>query len=235
MTVTGMGSWIGIDCSAITFPRPFGLMAEGNDVVVIHKPELLRLSDKDDDGRAEHAEVLATGWGVTFDYHDWAVGLVKDKENAYYIAPSVQQDSRSPASALGRGKVLRISGDGKIEEFAAGIRFAMGIAMDARGEIFTTDNQGNSNPFNELNHIRQEAFWLLEPVGKGRKNQVVEPRHSDSASLESERQRNYLHSRRRRLPGHSPAISSAQNTRPRPNSRRVSKARETPFRGAHCR
>lgn len=154
---------------------PFGLMAEGEDIVVIHKPELLRLSDRDGDGRADYAEVLATGWGVTFDYHDWSVGLVQDQEKAYYIAPSVQQDSRSRESAIGRGKVLRIARDGSVEEFAAGIRFAMGMAMNAAGEIFATDNQGNSNPFNELNHVCQGkhyGFW--NKLERREKDQAVE-------------------------------------------------------------
>ena len=37
---------------------------------------------------------------------------------------------------------------------AAGQRFPMGLAMDAAGRLFATDNQGNYNPFNEVNHIQ---------------------------------------------------------------------------------
>lgn len=133
---------------------PFGILVEGEEVLVCHKPELLRLVDRDGDGRAERSEVVASGWGVTSDYHDWSVGPVRGADGALYLTPACQQDSRSPAAAAGRGKVLRIGHDGIVSEFAAGIRFAMGIAASPEGEIFTTDNQGVTNPFNELNHIR---------------------------------------------------------------------------------
>lgn len=146
---------------------PYGLYADGSDIIVSHKPELLRLSDRDQDGFAEESKVIASGWGVTFDYHDWLVGILKDKDGNWYVSPSCQQDDRTPAEAIGRGKVLRISPEGKVDEFAAGIRFAMGLAMNDKGAIFASDNQGVTNTFNELNHIRQGhhyAFWnKLEP------------------------------------------------------------------------
>ena len=40
-----------------------------------------------------------------------------------------------------------------IEQLTGGHRFPMGIARNRAGEMFVTDNQGNYNPFNELNHI----------------------------------------------------------------------------------
>jgi hypothetical protein len=35
----------------------------------------------------------------------------------------------------------------------------MGLAIDDDGELFASDNQGNYNPFNELNHLRQGARY----------------------------------------------------------------------------
>jgi hypothetical protein len=40
-----------------------------------------------------------------------------------------------------------------LEAVAAGLRFPMGLALGREGNLFVTDNQGNYNPFNELNHI----------------------------------------------------------------------------------
>ena len=42
-----------------------------------------------------------------------------------------------------------------IEVISAGHRFPMGMARNREGELFVTDNQGNYNPFNELNHVRK--------------------------------------------------------------------------------
>ncbi|MGD9649103.1 MAG: hypothetical protein AB7U73_25555, partial [Pirellulales bacterium] len=146
---------------------PYGIAASGDgqagSVEVIHKPALVRLLDLDRDGAADSLEVLASGWGHTDDYHDWAVGLPRAGEGGYYAALPCQQDDRSPAAALLRGQIVRLApptGDAphenrrwSIEPLAAGLRFPMGLAVDRRGELFASDNQGNYNPFNELNHI----------------------------------------------------------------------------------
>ncbi|MFO0943859.1 MAG: c-type cytochrome [Pirellulales bacterium] len=42
----------------------------------------------------------------------------------------------------------------RIEPIAGGLRFPMGVALNRQGDLFTSDNQGNYTPFNELNHIR---------------------------------------------------------------------------------
>ena len=42
---------------------------------------------------------------------------------------------------------------------SAGHRFPMGIAMNRAEQVFVTDNQGNFNPYNELNHVVQDAHF----------------------------------------------------------------------------
>ncbi|QDV22777.1 hypothetical protein [Aureliella helgolandensis] len=114
-------------------------------------------------GRFKYARVLSDDWGYTHDYHDWAVGLEKDAEGNYYMALPCQQDDRSEAAAHRRGTAFKLlpytaaSGEiqFKVEPISAGLRFPMGIALSGEGELFTSDNQGNYNPFNELNHLRQ--------------------------------------------------------------------------------
>src|SRR5207237_4473558 len=41
-----------------------------------------------------------------------------------------------------------------MEEICSGLRFPMGLALSRHGALFASDNQGNYNPFNELNHLR---------------------------------------------------------------------------------
>jgi mono/diheme cytochrome c family protein/glucose/arabinose dehydrogenase len=133
---------------------PFGVLMEGSNPLVVHKHELLRLFDEDEDDYCERAEVVSTGWGVTFDYHDWAVGPVPDGEGGYFLALSCQQDRRSEAEALGRGKLIRTLPDARFEVFCHGLRFPMGLVRNGAGDVFATDNQGGANTFNELNHLR---------------------------------------------------------------------------------
>ncbi len=142
---------------------PYGLSAHDGYVDVLNKYALLRLWDDDGDGRADRTRTVASGWGHTTDYHDWVVGLPRDGEGNYYVAIPCQQDDRDAAGAALRGKALKLRPrrptpddprEYRIEEICGGLRFPMGIARDQQGNLFTTDNQGNYNPFNELNHLR---------------------------------------------------------------------------------
>jgi hypothetical protein len=141
---------------------PFGVAAAGESIDVINKYGLLRLTDADGDGHAERMQRLASGWGHTRDYHDWAVGLPRDGQGNYYVSLPCQQDESTAAGALLRGTVVKLTpreptADDPalfaIEQLCAGLRFPQGIALSPRGELFVTDNQGNYTPFNELNHV----------------------------------------------------------------------------------
>ncbi len=142
---------------------PYGVRAAANAIDVVNKYALLRLHDDDGDGFAERTETLASGWGHTADYHDWAVGLPRDAAGNYYLAIPCQQDQRSLAAAKHRGEALRLAprqptSDNPqrfaIESFCGGLRFPMGLALSRNEQLFATDNQGNYNPFNELNHLQ---------------------------------------------------------------------------------
>jgi hypothetical protein len=125
----------------------------------------LRLEDRDGDGYAEHSRVLATGWGYNDNYHDWTFGLVRDKRGRYYVAlgSDYQQRGRAEESSYLRGHGLRITppsqggsapeATANIEDLASGLRFSAGIAMNRDGAVFVTDNQGEQNTFNEINHL----------------------------------------------------------------------------------
>src|SRR5262249_49422171 len=70
-----------------------------------------------------------------------------------------QQDKRSSAAALGRGKLIETRADGGFDIFAHGLRFPMGLAINKQGDLFATDNQGVTNPFNEINHLRKGKHY----------------------------------------------------------------------------
>lgn len=146
------------------FPTPYGLAATEQGVDILTKFAFMRLAPSAAANAPWNATVLADGWGYTADYHDWAVGLERDPAGNYYMALPCQQDDRSEAAAYLRGQAIKLVPNSplseaarpyRLEPIAAGLRFPMGIALNQQGELFTTDNQGNYNPFNELNHIRQ--------------------------------------------------------------------------------
>ncbi|MCC9607156.1 c-type cytochrome [Blastopirellula sp. JC732] len=145
----------------VELAAPFGLAAYDGYLDVTNKYALLRIF-YDNAGGVSRVETLVDGWGHTTDYHDWTMGLPRDADGNYYIATACQQDGRSEVAAKWRGVVMKLiprepTADDPsyftIEQLTAGHRFPIGIARNKEGELFVTDNQGNYNPFNELNHI----------------------------------------------------------------------------------
>ena len=140
---------------------PYGIIEDGDSLIVSHKPELLRLRDTDGDGRADERSVFSTGWGYNDNYHDWACGIVRDEEGNLYVGlgGDYAQRTRPREQARWRGKVLKIAPDGTPSPFSHAFRYPTGIAIDAKGRLFATDNQGVQNTFNELNHLRQDVHF----------------------------------------------------------------------------
>jgi hypothetical protein len=140
---------------------PYGIHDGGDGLHVLTKAALLEVKE----GRVQ---VLASGWGHTDDYHDWAVGLPRNDRGEYFVGLPCQQDERSAAAAKHRGAVLKLTPRTPTDDdprhydlhvVSTGHRFPMGMALNRQGELFVTDNQGNYNPFNELNQVRQGAFF----------------------------------------------------------------------------
>jgi hypothetical protein len=140
---------------------PYGILADGNDLIVSHKPEVLRLRDTDGDGRADERTVIASGWGYTENYHDWTTGIVRDGNGNLYVGlgSDYNQRKRPREHALWRGKVLRISPRGAVTPVGHEFRYPTGLAIDDRGRIFVSDNQGEQNAFNEINHLVEAGHY----------------------------------------------------------------------------
>ena len=133
----------------------------GLSLYVVHKPELIELTDRDGDGVAEEQRVRATGWGYTDNYHDWSSGPVRDAGGNLFIATSSDyaQAGRPEELCRWRGKVLKLTPDGAMTPIAHELRYPMGIALDPLGRLFVSDQQGVANCFNEINHIVDGARY----------------------------------------------------------------------------
>ncbi|MHB1424213.1 MAG: hypothetical protein ACYC3I_13640 [Gemmataceae bacterium] len=167
-------------------PAPYGVRADSDYVDISAKYALLRLhtdamrshAERGNEKAVRRIETIASGWGYSADYHDWAVGLPKNERGEYFLGIPCQQDKRSTAAARYHGNVLRLTprkptlDDPRLftlTPLSAGHRFPMGLALDRGGELFVTDNQGNYKPFNELNHVRPGAhFGFINSLDRGK-------------------------------------------------------------------
>lgn len=89
--------------------EPLGIyVEEEGTILVIQRPELTRLHDKDGDGVADLYETVCSDWGMSGNYHEFTFGLVKDSKKNIYIAlgtasngSGVRDEIRGPWSSAG--------------------------------------------------------------------------------------------------------------------------------------
>lgn len=145
---------------------PYGIIADGDSLIVAHKPELIRLRDTDGDGRADERTVFASGWGFNDNYHDWTCGIIRDSKGNFFVGTGsdYSQPGRPLEVSRWRGKVLRVTPAGEVQPIAHAFRYPTGFAIDSRDRIFASDNQGEQNCFNEINHIQEGHRYGVESL-----------------------------------------------------------------------
>src|SRR5262245_17553470 len=66
-----------------------GLTVVDGAIVVLERGQISRLVDEDRDGRADRVERIASDWGLSGNYHEFAFGLPRDSAGRFYIALNV--------------------------------------------------------------------------------------------------------------------------------------------------
>jgi putative heme-binding domain-containing protein len=164
-----------------TLRTPLGMALAPEGLYVVANAKIVLLKDTDGDGRADEEEAVVTGWakddGVTGGGVD-AVGLAIDRENNLYFGlgcasfanPYRMKDGKAHYDITSeRGTILKVSPDRtKREIFCTGYRFSINMAFNRHGDLFATDQEGetwlpNGNPRDELNHIRRGKHYGFPP------------------------------------------------------------------------
>ena len=144
-----------------------GLNVVGENIYLIQRGEVSRLIDLDGDRVCDRIETLTQDWGMTGNYHEFAFGLPNDDEGNLYF--SLNLGFWSPewwhglSRAPYRGWVMKMSPDGKVEPFASGVRSPCGLGMNAAGDLFYTDNQGDWMASSPIYHV-QPGKWYGHPA-----------------------------------------------------------------------
>ena len=123
--------------------EPIGLAEKDGWLYVTQRPDVSRLRDSDGDGQADEFEIVADGWNITGDYHEYAFGSKFDRDGNIWVALCLTGSFSS--DALYRGWAVRVTPDRKTIPTTSGLRSPGGVGMNAAGDIFYTDNQGPWN------------------------------------------------------------------------------------------
>jgi hypothetical protein len=118
--------------------------------------EITRLIDKDGDGRADVFDNVNDDWGVSGDYHEYAIGSRFDKAGDLWVTLCLTGSFSSKVPF--RGWALRIKPDGKMVPTCSGVRSPGGMGFDADGGVYYCDNQGPWHGSCTLQHLVPGTF-----------------------------------------------------------------------------
>ncbi len=152
-----------------------GLAVVGDQIYVVQRGELSRLEEvsggnlidaagpHDEGSMAGEITTITNDWGLSGNYHEFAYGLPVDAQGNFYVSLNVgfldPKWWHGKSLAPWRGWVVRIEPDGRTTPVASGFRSPCGIGMNARGELFVTDNQGDWVASTPLYHVKDGAFY----------------------------------------------------------------------------
>ena len=163
--------------------EPLGIHVESNnEIYVIQRPELSKLSDRSGRGVADEFTTVCNRFGVSGDYHEYAFGPAKGKDGYFYVTLNVGFGGGHQAKVPWRGWCVRIDPKtGNMEPWAYGLRSPNGINFSPDGDLFYADNQGEWVASNKLHHIRKGDFfghqaslkWLSQSPFKDRPEKVL--------------------------------------------------------------
>ena len=152
--------------------EPLGLLRRGDTLLTAQRSEVTQMRDIDGDQVADEYLTVAKGWGVTGNYHEYAFGPKVDGAGNLWITLNLglgvkpdqrRRTIRNPQLGVSQGKWrgwgLKITPSGKLVPVCAGMRSPSGIGVNAAGDMFYTDQQGNWVGTNALHHMREGVFF----------------------------------------------------------------------------
>jgi mono/diheme cytochrome c family protein len=138
--------------------QPLGLKIVDGKIYVSCRDQIARLHDLNGDEEIDFYENFNNDHQVTEHFHEFAMGLQKDREGNFYYAKSARH--ALPPLVPHHGTLLRVVKDGsRTEIVASGFRAANGVCVNDDGTFFVTDQEGHWTPKNRINHIVPGRFY----------------------------------------------------------------------------
>ena len=170
-----------------------GLAQKDGWLYVTERPDVIRIKDTNGDGKADLFEVVADGWNISGDYHEYAFGSRFDKDGNIWLALCLTGSFTSESKFRGWGG--KVTPEGKFVPTTSGVRSPGGVGFNAEGDIFYTDNQGPWNGCCFLKQLKVGGFvghpggfrWYSEPEAKYLGPKPTEPKSGSRIMVEAKR------------------------------------------------
>lgn len=137
-----------------------GLAEKDGKLYCAQRGELTRLLDRNGDGIADRYETVYA-WPVSGHYHEYSFGPKLTPEGDFLVTGNVSFGATDwwagKSIVPWRGWTMKITEDGNMQPFAAGMRSPCGIGM-VDGQFFYGDNQGDWMGSGFITHVEQGDF-----------------------------------------------------------------------------
>ena len=132
----------------------FGLAYRDGAFYVTQQAEVTKISDIDNDGRADRFDTLSDEWGFR-NYHEFSFGSKPDADGNIWVALCLSKSYHSWVPY--RGWCVKVTPDGETIPVCSGIRSPGGVGPNEHGVMFYSESQG---PWNGSCSLK-----VLEPGG----------------------------------------------------------------------
>ncbi len=150
--------------------EPLGLAFRNNGFYLSQRGELTRLEDKNNDGKADVYKTIYS-WPLSGNYHDYSYGPKFLENGDMLVTLNLSWIGHGASLSKWRGWLLQITPDGKMTPIATGLRSPSGFELNAEGDVFYTENQGDWVGSGRMTHLEKGDFagnpeglvWTGEP------------------------------------------------------------------------
>ena len=137
--------------------QPLGLATRDDEILVVGRDQITRLVDLDGDRETDRYEAFNVDAMNSPHFHEPASGLQVGPDGSLYYIKAARH-AKLPIHPR-HGTLIRIEADGSDSEIvASGFRAPNGVAVDADGIAWGSDQEGHWMPANRINRIEPGSF-----------------------------------------------------------------------------
>ncbi|NND06961.1 MAG: auracyanin family protein [Saprospiraceae bacterium] len=137
--------------------EPLGIAYRGGAYYTTQRAELTKLVDLDDDLKIDRYECVRS-WGLAGNYHEYSYGPEFLPNGDMLLTLNLGWIGGGASLSEWRGWMIKVSPNGEMHPFAAGMRSPAGFGFNAGGDIFYTENQGDWVGSGRMTHLELGDF-----------------------------------------------------------------------------
>ncbi|MCE7072255.1 plastocyanin/azurin family copper-binding protein [Dyadobacter sp. CY327] len=150
--------------------EPLWLAYKKGAFYTTQRSELTKMSDSNGDGLADLFQTVYS-WPISGNYHEYSYGPLILPNGEMLVTLNLSWVGRGESLTKWRGWMLKITEDGKMTPFATGMRSPAAFGLNAYGDIFVAENQGDWIGSGRITHLNAGDFaghpaglkWASEP------------------------------------------------------------------------